>query len=256
MKKLLFFIILPYTCTLTAPEFIDNRGSSPTSSIKNYERYFPSNVASHEPVKEFDNRSPFEQAIKNRDFENAKQMFAHIQNSRITTEEFAKPLVDRYNNTHGKITDLYSGTTMDEARDQFIQDLRTINPHLAKTFRDSFKVKPQNINPQARNDDAYFHHLDQNPDQIIFPHTIHEHTPFEAAVLTGNKKMADQVVELAKKHKIAPTDLIDPLVNEYKKIMQTQGESAAHAFVNKVYDLKIKRISEIFHKKIKNLQLS
>ncbi|OGB86294.1 hypothetical protein A3J41_01715 [candidate division TM6 bacterium RIFCSPHIGHO2_12_FULL_38_8] len=252
MKKLLLFIILPYSSALTAPEPIDRQPSSINSS-KNYDQYFPSNVAPHEPVKEFDNRSPFEQAIKNRDLENARQMFTNIQNSYTTTEEFAKPLVERYNNTRGKITDLYSGTTMDEARNQLMQDLHTINPHLAKTFRDSFKVKPQNITPQTRNDDAYFHHLDQNPDQITVPFAIHEHTPFETAVLTGNKKMADRIAELAKKHKIAPNHLVDPLVNEYKKILQTEGSKGAHAFANKIYDLQIKRISEIFHKKIKNL---
>lgn len=256
MKKIFIFLTSLCSSFLYAPDIeFDSQDLLPNESLTKIDPKFlmRPKIAPHEPIKELSNRSSFEQAIKTRDLDHARLLFNHAKESDVTTEEFVKHLHDRYNNTHGKITDLYSGKKTEEAREQLMQDLLTINPHLAKTFRDSFKVKDNAPSFHERNDNEYFQHLDQYHDQITNPTKINEPTPFEIAVLTGSKEMAQKIIELAKKHKISASTLIDPLMNEYKKIMKTKGQIAAQEFVKKVYDLKIQRISEVFYNNIKDI---
>lgn len=250
-KLLLFLSICPFLL-LAPPEGAEMDPTSFTTTSKQ-----PSYITREELYQR--DKSGFnslEKAFKNRDLESAKQILTQAKKSGIPLETALQPLFERYNNSNGvKLTDIYSGKSMDDARTQLVKDLKTVSPHTAKSFRDlftQFKV----IEPQARNDQAYFDWLDQNPDRILHPAALHEKTPFEIAVATDSPEMAQGIIKLAKKHKISAQNLVEPLVNEYINIMNTKGETAAHEFVSKVYNLKIDRISKVFFDEIQDIQFS
>ncbi len=229
---------------------VDSRtNNSSTKNVNNYRTW----ESIYKSNPRFDGRSEFEQAIKERNFDRAKDLFDQIRKSPVTTEMMATHLRDRYNNLNGKITDLYSGKSMDQARQTFMADINNISPHLAKVLRDSFTtVKP--VATVAREDQPYFDWLNTNPERITNPTEFHEATPFEIAVKTGSKEMAKKTVEVAKKNKVSALDLTDPLINEYKKIMKKQGSQAAYDFLQKVYALDIPRISDLLHSYVKDIK--
>ncbi len=245
--------LLSFTLLMLAPpedmSIFDS--STHETSIKNpdiYRRW----ESIYTPNPRFDGRSEFEQALKEKNLDRAKELFNQIRTSPVTTEMVVAHLHDRYNNLHGKITDLYSGKSMDQARQKFTQDLNTVSPHLGKIFRDSFTTK-KTVPTIAREDQPYYDWLNTNPERITNPEEFHEYTPFEVAVKTGSKEMAQKTVEVAKKNKVSALDLTDPLINEYKKIMKKEGSQAAYDFLQKIYALDIPRISDLLHTYIKDI---
>lgn len=210
------------------------------------------NITSHEPVKQLGDRSSFEHALKNKDLDSAKQMIKQMRDSHLTTEEFAKHLKETYDSAPD-IKSLYPGKSVEQARKAFMKDLDEISPHVAKTFRDAFTVKKPMKEPQARDDEAYFDWLKDNPERIMHPTELHEPTPLEIAVNRNSPEMGRKIIEIAKEHKMKPLDIVDPLINAYKNIMKTKGEDAAYEYVQKVYDLGIERVSKIFYEHISKI---
>jgi hypothetical protein len=218
-----------------------SKKTTPQASIRSLDDY-----TAHEAIPLYDGRSKFLQALKTRDLDGAKNLWNQVRNSNLTTEDFAKHIVDAYNSKPDMVN-IYSGKSFDEAHDLLMKDLVEINPHLAKTFRDQFKTQPKSSPAlQPRNDQAYFDWLDENPTEITQPYALHEKTPFEVAVATASPEMADGIIKVARSHGYSSLDLVDPLINEYKKTLRTQGEDAALKLVDKVTALGNKRISRVF----------
>lgn len=210
----------------------------------------------HEPIESYDNRSRFLQAIKLRDIDSAQQMWQSTRTSDLSTNDFVQHVFKAYN-SRPDMAKIYPGKSFDEAHTLLLKDLEDINPHVAKTFRDSFKTKSKTqAAPVARDDQAYFDWLDKYPTEITMPFEINAQTPFETAVATGSAEMARGIMKIAEQHNISTMDLIDPLINEYKIIMKDKGEQAALAFVDKVMALDIKRVSRLFLNTVQQIDFS
>ncbi|HSW75687.1 MAG TPA: hypothetical protein VLG50_01475, partial [Candidatus Saccharimonadales bacterium] len=185
-------------------------------------------------------RSPFEEAVKSKDLEKAKQLWEQSRDSNVTTEEFVAHLKERYSKP-ASLAELYPGKSYDQARDAFAKDLQTVSPHVANVLSDSFikenKAAPK---PQARTDKPYFDWLEKNPMRLLTSDKAHEETPLETAIRENNPEMGEKLIELAKdysaknpKNKITPLQLLDPVINEYKKIKNSSGEQAAFDYALK-----------------------
>lgn len=210
----------------------------------------------HEPIESYDNRSKFLQAFKLRDMRSAQNMWTSTRTSDLTTNDFLQHVFKAYH-SRPDMAKIYPGKSLDEAHDMLMKDLVDVSPHLAKTFRDSFKTKGKDLTePVARDDQAYFDWLNEYPTEITMPVQLHAQTPFEIAVTTGSVDMAKGVIKVAAQNDISIMDLIDPLINEYKVIVKTKGEQAALGFVDKVTALGIKKVSRLFLDTVQQINFS
>jgi hypothetical protein len=245
MKKIMISIVLLSSGWLIAPPDDDFNANASDTKKQASVRY-------HEPQKQYAGRSEFEQALKMQDFDKASQIFDHVRKSPLTTEQFAVHLKDLYSRT-SKLVDIYPDKTSDEAGDAMMNDLYAISPHLAKVLRDSFNIKSKNVNQLDLSDDDRIKKLRKNPYHITNPDGFHEKTPLEIAVDKQKKDLAGRILKLAKNHGVEIVDLVDPLINNYKNILQKDGYAKAHAYLKTIYNLENEEISKAVYDHIKDI---
>jgi hypothetical protein len=187
-------------------------------------------------------RSPFENEIRNGEIEKAKELWEQSKKSNVTTEEFVAHLKETYNNTKA-VVDLYPKRKLsdEQARKAFESDLEKISPHLYKVFRDSFTMENKYAaKPQARTDKDYFDWVEKNPRHLTIPDARNHETPLETAIREDSPEMAKKIFEVADKNNIKPIDLAEPLINNFKKILNPKSgardEKAANIYAKKVID--------------------
>lgn len=205
-------------------------------------------VKPHEPSQKFGGRTPFEQAMTDKDpkkgMQTMKALWEESKNSVITTEEFVQPLKNLYNNV-AKMKETFPDLTYDQAREALTMKLLEVSPHLGQKFIDSFDIRSSNRsdidNPE------FLLQLRENPTLLTRPTKVKGQTPLETAIAEGNTEVAEYIIELAKFYKIKPSVLLEPVVNEYKKALSTKAQ---------VSKLGIPRLTELFDNQITALAQS
>lgn len=182
-------------------------------------------------------------------------MFDQLRHSSAQTKDAVESLRNLYNSTKA-VVDMYPGKNAEQARMQLMQDLVRVNKHLAKVFNDSFVVKSGSDIPSVEDPAAFLAYLRDYPATIYHPAQRHTPTPLEIAIFHSDTDLAQQIITIAQEHKIKPMDLIDPLINEYKSLMNSKGETAAHAFVQKIYDIGNDTISKLLHRHLSKIDFS
>jgi len=191
---------------------------------------------------------------REKSLEEAKKLWEQSQSSHVPARDFVMHLKDRY---EGSLHEIYSGEKNSVAREEFQEDLQTISPFLYKTWRDSFFVARDKPNGVVRTDEPFFtwlnQELNEHPGYLTAPQKEHEKTLLEIACDGNSPEMAQQILEIAKKHKISIDALIDPLVEKYKLTYQSDGEKAAHDYLHSIYSLDVTELSRAVYNKIRNI---